>query len=60
MTYGSNKTNEDIQEILEKIHCPVEDLSITTFTNSTHNNSNQAITPNKSMEDLPKKINPMV
>ena len=47
MTYGSNKTNEELQEIIEKIHCPVEDLSITTFTNSTHNNSHQAGTPNK-------------
>jgi hypothetical protein len=38
ITYGSNKTNDELQEIIERIHCPVEDLSMTTFTNSTHSN----------------------
>lgn len=41
--YINNKTNDELQEIIDKIHCPVEDLSITTITNSSH--SNRATTP---------------
>jgi hypothetical protein len=35
--------------MIEKIQCPAENLSVTTFTDSAHNHS--ATTPNKNLEE---------